>query len=89
MAHPLIIDADIGDVRLIDSALGLRNKATVLGHLRHNQEFKAKRQAEASKRLDPLCEMGAEFIKDSSNSSRERKPEDYANYYGINPHAHD
>jgi CO dehydrogenase nickel-insertion accessory protein CooC1 len=85
MTHPLVIDADriIG----LDTPLGLRNREVVLGTLRHNQELSKQRKAAAAKRLEPACELAAEFIKDSASSTKTRNPDDYIRHSNIHlPH---
>lgn len=58
-AHPLIIDCEPGDIRVVASPLELRNAKTVRDAYDHNVRLRERKERDAGKRLQDVAHEAA------------------------------
>lgn len=81
MAQPLVIDADVRDIRVVETSLGLKNRAAVEEGMSHNRRLREQRRKDAHRELRHTAEVGAEFIHRRSTSTRTTRLEDVVKHY--------
>lgn len=81
--HPLIIDADPSDIRVVASGLELHNRAQMDKAVRHNRANKARRQAESQRQLRNVADVGAELVQRLNRSTRTVRAAEVAEHYQL------
>ena len=82
-AQPLTIDADPSDIRVVASGLQLHNQAAMAKAIRHNRANRARREAESTRQMRHVAEVGAEFISKLNSSTRTVKAAEVAKHYKL------
>jgi hypothetical protein len=81
--HPLVIDAEPSDIRVLHSGLELKNRSIADAGIAHNRRLREQRKAESHKVLRHEAEAGAEFIHKRSSTTKTVRLTDVEQHYNL------